>query len=349
MPNPCPHCRRPVRLGAKFCGFCGASLVAGSPAPPPASAPGPAPALPPAAPSLDLSASVLQRRLQRKRRRLIASLAAVLVICLAIAIPLAIYGRPLIQNAFSPAPAASTATHTLRPAPTNTRTPRPSPTPLPSATPTFPPSPTNTQTPSATPTRLMPPTRTSTASPWLLRADFSQPLDLTWESWGVLTTEVMTGTTPALLLNTGDVDSGGISSLNDQITLSPWRVITFSVDVDYVDDDTAALRFAWSPGDNIPPELPEGLPLTLLIESKQLSVQVVTADGALASCTWALEDSAHTFRLEFVGERLPLLFIDDIPACEDQLAPLSSSNLPGGRIHFSGRGLLQDVSVSLTP
>lgn len=341
MNNSCPHCRRTARLGAKYCGYCGKSLEANPPAA--AHTPAVTPDLPPATPSLDVSASVLLHRVQRKRRRLIVSLAAALITCLAIAIPLAIFGRPLITEMFSPPPPSSTASSTARPAPTNTRAPRPTATSLPSATPTALPS------PSATPTRLMPPTRTSMAPPLLLRADFSQPLDLAWESWGVLETEVIEGITPALLLNAVDADSGGISSLNDQIAIRAGLVITFSADVDIVDDDTAALRFAWSPGDSIPLELPEGLLLVLLIESKQLSVQVATVDGTLASCSWTLEDSAHTFRLEFDGERLPLLFIDGSPACAGQLAALPPFDLPGGRIHFSGRGLLQEVVVSLTP
>ena len=347
MINSCPHCRRAVRLGAKYCGYCGKSLEAGPPTEahtPPATA-----ELPPATPSLDLSASVLLRRLQRKRRRLIVSLAAALIICLAVAIPLAIFGRPLITQMFSPATPTSTARSTARPAPTNTRTSLPTHTAPPSSTPTLLPSPSATRPASATPTRLMPSTRTSTASPLLLRADFSQPLDLIWESWGVFETEVIEGTTPALLLNAIDADSGGISSLNDQVAIKAGLVITFSADVDNVNDVTAALRFAWSPGDSLPGELPEGLPLVLLIESKQLSVQVMQADGTLASCSWTLEESAHTFRLEFDGEGLLLLFIDGSPACAGQLAPLPPFDLPGGRIHFSGRGLLQQVVVSLVP
>jgi hypothetical protein len=355
MPTPCPHCRRPVRLGAKFCGFCGASLLSNpppaAPSAPPAAppTPAPAPALPPAAPPMDLSFSVLQRRAQRKRRRLIASLLAVLIICLGIAIPLVILGRPVIKGIFSPSTATRTATHTARPAPTNTATPRPSPTLLPSATPTSPPSPTATQLPSATPTRLLPPTRTSTASPVLLSADFSQPLDLLWESWGLLETSVISGATPALLLTAADVDSGGISSRSDKLALSPGMVITFTADVDYLDDDAAVLRFAWSPGESTPQDLADGLPLVLLISAQQLTVQVVTADGTLASCPWALEDTAHTFRLEFDRDRLPLLFVDDTPACENMLLPIPLEDLPGGRIHFSGSGLIEAVSVSIAP
>ncbi len=352
MPNPCPHCRRPVRVGAKFCGFCGASLVSNpQPAPvaAPAAAPTPAPVLLPEDPPTDLSSSVLQRRAQRKRRRLIVSLVAALVICLGIAIPLVIFGRPVIKEIFSPSTATSTATHTALPAPTNTATLRPSPTRPPSATPTNPPSATPTKLPSATLTRLLPPTHTGTPSPLLLSDDFSQPLDQLWESWGLLETIIITDTTPALLLTAADVDSGGISSLNDQITLSPGLVITFTADVDYLNEDAAVLRFAWSPGESTPQELADGLPLVLLISARQLTVQVVKADGTLVSCPWSLEATAHTFRLEFSRDRLPLLFVDDTPACENMLVPIPLVNLPGGRIHFSGSGLIEEVSVSLTP
>jgi hypothetical protein len=359
MPTSCPHCRRPVRVGAKFCGFCGASLLSSPPpaapsappAAPPTTAPAPAlaPALPPAAPPMDLSSSVLQRRVQRKRRRLIASLLAVLIICLGIAIPLVLLGRPVIKGIFSPSTATRTATHTARPAPTNTATLRPSPTRPPSATPTSPPSATPSKLPSATPTRLLPPTHTSTPSPLLLNDDFSLPLDQLWESWGLLETTIITGTTPALLLTAADVDSGGISSRNDQIALSPGLVITFTADVDYVNEDAAVLRFAWSPGESTPQELADGLPLALLISARQLTVQVVKTDGTLVSCPWSLEDAAHTFRLEFGRDRLPLLFVDDSPVCENMLVPIPLVNLPGGRIHFSGSGLIEDVSVSLTP
>jgi hypothetical protein len=359
MPNPCPHCRRPVRVGAKFCGFCGTSLVsnppsaappsAPPPSPPPAAAPTLAPVLLPEDPSADLSSSVLQRRARRKRRRLIVSLAALLVICLGIAIPLAIFGRPALEKLLTPSTATSTATHTARPAPTNTATLRPSPTRPPSATPTSPPSATPSKLPSATPTRLLPPTHTSTPSPLLLNDDFSLPLDQLWESWGLLETTIITGTTPALLLTAADVDSGGISSRNDQIALSPGLVITFTADVDYVNEDAAVLRFAWSPGESTPQELADGLPLALLISARQLTVQVVKTDGTLVSCPWSLEATLHTFRLEFGRDRLPLLFVDDTPACENMLVPIPLVNLPGGRIHFSGSGLIEDVSVSLTP
>jgi hypothetical protein len=349
MPNTCPNCRRPVRVGARFCGFCAASLTP-TPISPPAAAPDPASNLLPVAPSLDLTSEVRQRRGKRKRSRLIISLFFLLIICLVIAVPLISFGRPLIKDLFSRATLTSTATQTAISVPTNTPTLLPSLTQVPTSTPTRLPSPTSTRPPSATPTRLLPPTYTSTPIHVLLSDDFSQPLDLLWETWGIPdTTTVIFDTTSMLLLTAASVDAGGISSLSDRITVEPGLIITFTADVDYLDDDTAVLRFAWSPGNSIPPELADPLPFSVLIESKQLAVQIIKEDGTSTACTWPIEDAVHTFEIQFDRNLLPIIFVDDSPVCENLLAPIAQTDLLEGRIHFSGSGLIDDVSVSIAP
>jgi hypothetical protein len=347
MPNTCPNCRRPVRVGAKFCGFCAASLT---PMSPPAAAPVPSPNLLPAAPSLDLTSEVRQRRAKRKRSRLVVSLFFLVIICLVIALPLTIFGRPLIKDLFSRPTLTSTATRIAIIVPTNTPTLLPSPTKVPSTTPTEMPSPTSTWPPSATPTRLLPPTYTSTPIPVLLSDDFSQPLNLLWETWGILnTTIVISDTTSMLLLTAASVDAGGISSLNDRITVEPGLTIIFTADVDYLDDDTAVLHFAWSPGNSIPPQLADPLPFSLLIESRQLTVQIIKEDGTSTACSWPIEDAIHAFEIQFDRNLLPIILVDDSPVCENMLVPIPQPDLLDGRIHFSGSGLIDDVSVSISP
>ena len=245
---------------------------------------------------------------------------------------------------------ASTPTQTAITVPTNTSTPLPSATPLPSSTPTKLPSPTATKPPSATPTRLMPPSSTPIPIPVLLADEFNQPLDTNWETWGVPNlTPVITGSTQALLVNATNINSGGISSLNTQITLTPDLFISFTADVDYLDDQAAVLRFAWSPGTATPPEMTDELPLVLLIDSRQLTVQIIKEDGTPASCRYSLEDAAHTYRIDIGRDMLLTISVDGNRICSDVLAPLPQSSLPVGRIHFSGRGLIDSIYVSFIP
>lgn len=347
MPNICPHCRRPVRARAKFCGFCAANLIPASPTP---AAPVPTPNLLPMTPSLDLTSEVRQRRAKRKRSRMVVSLVFLVIVCLAIALPLILLSRPLVKEFFSPATPTRTATSTAISVPTNTPTLLPSATRVPSETPTRIPSPTPTMLPSPTRTRLLPPTNTSTPAPVVLFDDFSQPLDLLWQSWGSSSpTTVITGTNPALLLTAVNLDSAGISSLNNLIPFTPGVVIAFTADVDYLDDDTAVLRFSWLPGESIPLEQSAPAPLSLLIEPKQLTVQIIKADGTPSSCSWQIEDTTHAFEINLDGEWLPIIFVDDSMVCENLLTPIAQPNLLEGRIHFSGGGLIDDVSVSITP
>ncbi len=347
MPNTCPNCRRSVRDGAKFCGYCAANLT---PASPPAAASVPSPNLLPVAPSLDLTSEVLLRRAKRKRTRLVVSLVFSIIICMAIAIPLAFFGRPLIINLFSPATPTSTATQTAISVPTNTPTLIPSATRVPSATPTRTPSPTPSMSPSPSSTRVLPPTYTSTPLPFLLFDDFSQPINLLWETWGLPEpTTVITGTTSILLLNGANVDAAGISSLNNSIPFTPGLIIIFKAGVDTLDDDNAMLRFGWSQGNSIPPDASAPLPFSLLIESNQLTVQIIQEDGTSTSCFWPIEDTIHTVQITLDRQWLPIIFLDDNPVCENLLTPITQIEPLEGRIHFSGSGLVDDLSVSLTP
>lgn len=347
MINTCPKCRRPVRAGAKFCSFCAASLTATSP---PAEVPVPGPTLLPTAPSLDLTSEVRQRRAKRKRSRQVVSVVFSFIICLVIVLPLSIFGRPLIKDLFSQATPTSTATQTAISVPTNTQTLIPSATQVPSETPTKTPAPTFTRLPSATPTRLLPPTYTNTPSPVLLSDDFSQSLDLVWETWGISDiTTIISDTTSMLLLSASSVDAGGISSLNSLISFTPGLIITFTADVDYLDDDTAVLGFGWSPGEYIPPEQSDPSPLSFLIMSKQLTVQIIGEDGTSNSCTWPIEDTIHTFEINIDRDWLPIIFVDDSQVCENLLVPIGQPDLLEGRIYFSGSGLIDDVYVSLSP
>jgi len=346
MPNTCPNCRRSVRAGAKFCGYCAANLT---PALPPAAASRPSPNLLPVAPSLDLTSEVRLRRAKRRRTRLVVSLVFSVIVCLAIALPLAFFGRPLIIDLFSRATPTSTATQTAIFVPTNTATLLPSATRVPSATPTRTLSPTPSKSPSPTSTRVLPPTYTSTPIPFLLFDDFSQSISLLWETWGSPDpTTVITGTTSMLLLTAANVDAAGISS-NNTIPLTPGLIITFTAEVDTLDNDNAILRFGWSPGDSIPPEPSTPSPFSLLIESKQLTVQIIEEDGLSTSCFWPIEDTIHTVEINVDREWLPIIFVDDNPVCENLLAPIAQAEPLEGRIYFSGSGLIDDISVSLAP
>ena len=387
MPIPCPKCSQPTRTGAKYCGYCGTSVITATQAEsqplskssavcPHCNAPlrpgikycancgklatvahPPAPAvLMPAVPTN----TAIQRasRERRSRKRLVVSLGAVVLLCLALAIPAGIFGRPLIRQLLSPVTPTRTPTQTAIRIPTNTptalpsATPPASATPLPSATPTKPPTPTYTLRPSLTPTRLMPPTSTPTSIPVLLADEFNAPLDLNWEIWGTPNlTPLNTNDLQAVLIKASDINAGGISSLNNQIALTPGMYISFTANVDYLDDQLAVLRFAWSPGTATPADLTaaEELPLVLLIDSRQLTVQVIGADGTLISCRYPVEDAAHTYRIDIGRNMLPAITVDGQQVCLDTLPALARPGLPVGRIHFSGSGLVDQIYVSFNP
>ena len=379
MLKTCPKCNQPTRIGAKYCGFCATPLNAG---PPPETQPQVnsnkacphcnAPLRPgikycancgklvatahASSPALLLATPDYQPPLETKNRprhrfsRLAVSLITMLIIFLVIAIPVAIFGQPLIKQLFVAAPPTQTPTQIAISIPTNTTTPSPSATPLPSSTPTMQPTPTLTRPPSVTPTRLMPPTSTPSLIPVLLSDDFNQPLDSTWETWGEPNlTPVNTSNIQGLLINASNIDSGGISSLNTEIALTPGISISFTADVDYLDDRSAVLRFAWSPGTATLPEVADSLPVVLLIDSRQLTVEITTKDGILVPCHYPVEDAAHTYLLEINNNMLPAISVDGIPICQDTLPPLTPSNLPGARIHISGRGLIDRIYVSFIP
>ena len=344
----CPHCSSPLRPGIKYCANCG-KLAA------PAHAPAPAMLMPavPVDPTVQRAS-----RERRRRKRLVVSLGAAVLLCLALAIPAGLFGRPLIRQLLSPATPTHTPTQTAIRIPTNTptalpsATPPASATPLPSATPTKPPTPTYTLRPSLTPTRLMPPTSTPTSIPVLLADEFNAPLDINWEIWGTPNlTPLNTNDLQALLIKASDINAGGISSLNNQIALTPGMYISFTANVDYLDDQLAVLRFAWSPGTATPADLTtaEELPLVLLIDSRQLTVQITGADGMRISCRYPVEDAAHTYRIDIGQNMLPAITVDGQQVCLDTLPALARPSLPVGRIHFSGRGLVDQIYISFNP
>lgn len=387
MPNLCPKCDQPIRTGAKFCGYCGFSLVNTSQAEAQplstSSAACPhcnAPLRPgikycancgkltatahPAAPSVLMPAMPIdspgQRasREKRKRKRLAVSLGAALLLCLALAIPVGIFGRPLIKQMLSTATPFHPPTHTAIRAPTNTptrlpsATPPASATPLPTATATEPPTATSTRRPSITPTRLMPPTSTPTSIPVLLADEFNAPLDLNWEIWGTPElTPLTTDEFQAVLLKASSITDGGISSLNNQITLTPGMYISFTANIDYLDEPLAVLRFAWSPGTATLEEMSatDMLPMVLLVDSRQLTIQMLAADGTPVSCRQPVADAAHTYRIDVSQDMVPAVTVDGIRVCIESLQALAPPGLPVGRIHFSGRGLIDQIMVSYNP
>jgi hypothetical protein len=403
MQKNCPKCNRPIRAGAKFCGFCGATLAPVSPAvslpprknneascphcnaalrpgvkfcancgkpispqpaavqaAPPASPPPQPPSVKPAAPASPPPAAARpaptpgrtptarERRAKRSRGRFVIYLGLLLVICLVITIPGAIFGPPLVRDLLEKTTPTSTVTETMLPSPTNTSTLTPTTTLTATTTATAEPSPTFTLAPTTTATRILPPTYTSTPLPPLLETDFSQLLDTLWEIWGdPNTVRVTDEINPALMLTGVDVDSSGVSSLEDTIAFEPGLVILFTTDQPpaAINAGNAQLRFAWSPGPDTPLESTDPLPLQLLIEPTRLTFTVQFEDNIQNTCEEDLEPGIHNFRLE-VNELLePLIFVDGEQVCQSLTTPDPSFNLTGGRIHFSGSGLVDDVVV----
>lgn len=365
----CPHCNAPLRAGVKFCANCGkpvsdqkANGQAAGPVQPPSPPPAPPPAPPKPAPEpTGRTSTARARRAKRSRGRYIIYLVVLFVICLALAIPAVLLGRPLVQEWLVKTTPTSTITETSLPAPTNTNTPEPTATFTPTATVTPSPTPTQTQIPTQTarPTQVLRPTYTSTPGTLLLEEKFDTDLNEQWELWGnpdnIATTVIIEGndSNTYLLLSSQDVEADGISSLTEEITLEAGVVISFTANLTNpaIETDSPTLRFAWTPGTTIPLDMDpeEPLALELLIEPTSFNLTIILEDTTQGACSAVLEAGPHTFRIEVSETSEPKIFVDDQPVCEDMTIFIQPFNQPGGRIHFSGSGLVDDIIVYLQP
>ena len=371
----CPHCNAPLRAGVKFCANCGKPVsdqkvngqVAGQaagPVQPPSPPPTPPPAPPKPAPEPGARVSTARaRRAKRSRGRFIIYLVVLFVICLALAIPAVLLGRPLLQEWLVKTTPTSTVTETSLPVPTNTNTPEPTATftstPTTTATPS--PTPTQTQIPTQTarPTEVLRPTHTSTPVAPLLEENFDNPLSEQWELWGnpdnIATTVIIEGndSNTYLLLSSQDVAVAGISSLAENILLEPGVVISFTANLTdpAINTDLPILRFAWTPGTDTPLDLDPEQPLALelLIQPTGFNLTIILEDTTQDACTAELEVGPHTFRIEVSETTEPKIFVDNQPVCEDMTIFIQPFSPPGGRIHFSGSGLVDDIIVYLQP
>jgi len=367
----CPHCNAPLRPGVKFCANCGKPVsdqkangqAAGpvQPVSPPPVAP-PAPPRPAPKPSGRVS-TTRGRRARRSRGRYIIYLVVLFVICLALAIPAVLLGRPLVQEWLVKTTPTSTVTETSLPVPTNTNTPEPTATSTSTSTATVTPSatPTQTQIPTQTarPTQVLRPTNTSTPVAPILEENFDNELSEQWELWGntdnITTTLIIEGndSDTFLLLSSQDVTADGISSLAEDIPFEAGVVISFTANLTTpaIEIDSPTLRFAWTPGTVTPPELDpeEPLALELLIEPTRFNLTIILEDTTQEPCTEDLEAGPHTFRIEVSETSEPKIFVDNQPVCEEMTIFIQPFSQPGGRIHFSGSGLVDDIMVYLQP
>ena len=375
----CPHCNAPLRAGVKFCANCGkpvsdqkangqaagqAAVQASGPvqpiSPPPVAPP--APPRPAPEPTGRIS-TARGRRARRSRGRYIIYLVVLFVICLALAIPAVLLGGPLVQEWLVKTTPTSTVTETSLPVPTNTNTPEPTATSTSTSTATVTPSatPTQTQIPTQTarPTQVLRPTYTSTPVAPLLEEDFDNALSEQWELWGntdnITTTLIIEGndSDTFLLLSSQDVTADGISSLAEDIPLEPGVMISFTANLTTpaINTDLPTLRFAWTPGTVTPLDLDpdEPLALELLIQPTSFNLTIILEDNTQGACTAELEAGTHTFRIEVSETTEPKIFVDEQPVCEDMTIFIQPFSQPGGRIHFSGSGLVDDIMVYLQP
>jgi len=375
----CPHCNAPLRPGVKFCANCGkpvsdqkanglaagqAAGQAAGPVQPVSPPPAPPPAPPRSTPEPTGRVSTARgRRAKRSRGRYIIYLVVLSVICLALAIPAVLLGRPLVQEWLVKTTPTSTVTETSLPVPTNTNTPEPTATSTSTSTATVTPSatPTQTQIPTQTarPTQVLRPTYTRTAVAPLLEENFDNELSEQWELWGNtdnITTpviiEVNDGDTE-LLLSSEDVAADGLSSQADDIPLESGVMISFTANLTdpVINTGTPTLRFAWTPGTVTPLDLDpeEPLALELLIQPTSFNLTIILEDTTQDACTAEPGAGPHTFRIEVSKTSEPKIFVDDEPVCEDMTIFIQPFSQPGGRIHFSGSGLVDDIMVLFQP
>jgi hypothetical protein len=359
----------------KFCANCGKPVsdqkvngqVAGqaaSPVQPVSPPPAPPPAHPKPVPEPTGRVSTARgRRARRSRGRYIIYLVVLFVICLALAIPAVLLGRPLVQEWLVKTTPTSTVTETSLPVPTNTNTPEPTATATSTSTATVTPSatPTQTQIPTQTarPTEVLRPTYTSTPVAPLLEENFDNELSEQWELWGntdnITTTLVIEGndSDTFLLLSSQDVTADGISSRTEDIPFEPGVMISFTANLTTpaINAGLATLRFAWTPGTVTPLDLDpeEPLAVELLIEPTRFNLTIILEDTTQDSCTAELGAGPHTFRVEVSETSEPKIFVDDEPVCEDMTIFIQPFSQPGGRIHFSGSGLVDDIMVLFQP
>ena len=365
----CPYCKAPLRPGVRFCANCGKPLPGQSPvaAPvsPAAQAPGratPPPVAPPPQPPAMARPPAIPKK--RSRGRFVIYFGLLTLLCLVIAIPTAFVGKKYIAEVLglitdTPAP-MDTPAFTDTPAPTQTTTE----TVLPTTTETFVVTNTVTLVPTDTPTNTVtitptpiPPTVTNTPTPAtpLLRDDFSDQNAQNWDEWGEgALIDITSGTDPAMQLNTTSLISGGASSIVDTISLVPGLEISFTALVNYPASTSSTasapqLRFAWSPGIAAPWETSEDLGVEIIISPLEVRITIYKADRAIISEIHILTATENTYRVEVKDDGSLEFYLNDDQICENLSVPIPPYTLSGGRIHFSGNGLVDDVLVIVEP
>ena len=293
----------------------------------------------------------------RQRKWLGLGAAVVFLLCLVIAIPVAFLGKRYIPDLVG----FRSATSTLTERPTSTRVPTKTLTPT--VTKTFSPTITSTpsvdtETPTVTNTFTPIPTVTNTPTPAtpLLRDDFSDQNAQNWQEWGenwLIT--IIPGEDPAMQLNTTSLISGGASSIVDTISLVPGLEISFTALVNYpasTSSSTATapqLRFAWSPGIQAPYQTSEDLGVEIIISPLEVRITIYKADGTSISETHILTATENTYRVEVKDDGSLEFYLNDEEICETLSVPIPPYTLSGGRIHFSGQGLVDDILVIVEP
>jgi hypothetical protein len=307
-----------------------------------------------------------ERRRKRSRGRYVIYFFLLFILCLAITIPATIFGYPYVRDYLAKTPSISSVTETpstlhttITPKPIFTQTPTPTArvevvatdtntvtvTPTPTLQPTTAVVPaTLTSTPTSSPTA----TATNIPAP-LLDDNFSQGFDQnTWQTWGLTESITVTnGEDRALLFLSVDVNEGGVSSIIDNISFEPGLVISFTVNMSVDGVSPTRLRFAWTPGSGTPLDTSIPLPVEFLIDPAQVTINLRPQDSSLIECNRPLTGPIHNYRIEVLESLLTYIYIDENQVCVLTNPP---SFIPtGGRIHFSGSGLVDNVYVILMP
>lgn len=356
----CPHCGKPVRASTRFCPSCG-KAVAQPPTPPtPSPLPPPSPVSPgkPAAKAQGKPSPLRSAwfdRLRQLPRQVVILVSIAIGVCCLTGVLIAIAVFDLFGSKVAPVPTfPPTSVGTASPIVTSTVVPSVTPTftetPTPSPTLTLLPATTETSLPPTTPAALTTPGETGVPSLRVLfEENFNTGLDpRKWFLWGQLPAQQSGDSNPALLLS-GETEGAAGVTVQTPITLSTGLVIVFNVKVDVAGAQNVIL-FNWDPVEVMrQPNRPTG-PLLLKIGNGWVRFEIkrVEPRGTIAGCELPLGDTQyHNYQIKIGDKLTAALVMDGIEVCSLPDTILANPADPTGRISFSGRGLVDDLRVTV--